>query len=131
MDFGNRKAVSPAELQAVLADLAQAPTQGITVHDFDHVVSASSTKIDTAPPVTAVLYGALGTEAFWSLHQALVEAAGVDSGTSGDELLLQGPRRLCNAEVLAVCQCIDTCNSAHLPHKLSRAVMQQSVPSTS
>ena len=95
MDFGNRKAVSLAELQAVLADLAQVPTQGIIVHDFDHMFSASSAEIDTAPPVTAVLYGALGTEAFWSLHQALVEAADAYNGTSGDELWRSLPPLLC------------------------------------
>ena len=116
MDFGNHKAVSPAELQAVLADLAQAPTRGIIVHEFDHVFPASSTESDTVPPVTAVLYGALGTEAFWSLHQALVEAAGVYSGTSGNELLHQGLWPLCDAEVLVVGKCMNTYRPAHMHH---------------
>ena len=44
------------------------------VHDFDPVFPTDQPK-DEGSPLTAILYGSIGSEKFYSLHKQLAEAA--------------------------------------------------------
>lgn len=73
MDLGGGKVVSnPRELTTLLDSTLAG--NNVAIHGFD-VVYPSPSHEEGANPLTAILYGSVGTASFWDLHQILAARA--------------------------------------------------------
>ena len=79
MELNGSIVTSSEDLDRVLQILPTPPTSSVELQEFDHVLPGVGSN-DDSPVTTAILYGAIGTPAFWELHRKL--SAAVSTGKS-------------------------------------------------